>query len=306
MEFISTPNLHLYSLPNEVLIQILSPFTTRELLHLATVSQRFHALVLRLLHYRLLFSASLTEYKLVLDCFHPASRLTEPHVFCKYLGTPGLSHNFEGEGSLYENVDTARQLARLGSVYSIFKLSQTEEGYTTGVTPVAHSVRRYVTIEEFENFSQLCVVMKVVKLRGLPGTTALLSAVDVEDGVVRLFRSWLKSQADRPQHSQHHDGDQDPAILWVDQNKNVGIKFRVREVTRPVSDFPVFDEESSSSYEISIDELHIRTTRLILTVEQIREQESNSPVSLIYLHGPFFTAQTCYYQEERVKRAIRK
>lgn len=119
-------------------MQILTPFTTRELLHLATVSQRFHALVLRLLHYRLLLSASLTEYKLILECFHPTSKLTEPHVFCKYVGTPGLSDKYEGEGSLYENIDTAKQLGRLGSVYSIFRPVESEEEGSADVAPTEH------------------------------------------------------------------------------------------------------------------------------------------------------------------------
>lgn len=111
----------------KVFVDILTPFTTRELLQLATVSHRFHALVLRLIHFRLLLSASLTEYKLILECFHPTSKLTEPHVFCKYLGTPGLSDKYEGEGSMYENIDTAQQLGRLGSVYSLFRPVETEE-----------------------------------------------------------------------------------------------------------------------------------------------------------------------------------
>jgi hypothetical protein len=68
----------------------------------------------------------LTDYKLILECFHPTSKLTEPHVFCKYLGTPGLSDKYEGEGSLYENIDTAQQLGRLGTLYSIFKPVETE------------------------------------------------------------------------------------------------------------------------------------------------------------------------------------
>lgn len=134
--------LHLFSLPNEVktppeiprrmltvqvFVQILTPFSTRDLLRLTTVSYRFHALVLRILHYRLLVAASLQEYKLILECFHPASKLTEPHVFCTYLGTDGLSDKHEGEGSLYENVETSQQLGRLTSLYSRFRPEVTVE-----------------------------------------------------------------------------------------------------------------------------------------------------------------------------------
>ncbi|KAL4820096.1 hypothetical protein BDW67DRAFT_181182 [Aspergillus spinulosporus] len=282
----STSGLHLYSLPNEVFVQILHPFTTRELLHLATVSQRFYALVLRLLHYRLLFSAQLTDYKLILECFHPTSKLTEPHVFCKYLGTPGLSDKYEGEGSLYENIDTAQQLGRLGTLYSIFKPVETEEdSAAVALGPDSLAVRRPVSIESFEDFSQLCIVVNVVKV--LPGTDVLLSAVNVEDGVIRLFRDWLKGQTNRPPELQPHtsSASQGHEVLWVDQSKNVGLKFRVSEVTKLDSNFPVLvhrDDETFSSYEILIDELHIRTTRLLLTVEKSLQEQQSYPKAVIF------------------------
>ncbi|RDW90470.1 F-box protein [Aspergillus mulundensis] len=283
----SASELHLYSLPNEVFVQILTPFTTRELLDLAAVSQRFHALVLRLLHYRLLLSAQLTDYKLILECYHPTSKLTEPYAFCKYLGTPGLSDKYEGEGSLYENIDTAHKLERLGTLYSVFKPEETEETLDTTVPKEdSLAVRRPVSIESFEDFYQLCVVVNVVKV--LPGTDVFLSAVGVEDGVMRLFRAWLKSQVGRPQDSreqEHTPVNQDDGVLWVDQSKNVGLKFRVREITKPDSNFPVLihrDEETFSSYEIVIDELHIRTTRLLLTVEQSLREQHSHPKAVIF------------------------
>ncbi|KAL4910179.1 hypothetical protein BDW74DRAFT_144578 [Aspergillus multicolor] len=273
--------LHLYSLPNEVFVQILTPFTVRELLDLAAVSQRFHALVLRLLHYRLLLSAQLTDHKLILECYHPTSKLTEPYAFCKYLGTPGLSDKYEGEGSLYENIETAHKLGRLGALYSVFKPEEAEATLDDTVLKAdALAVRRPVSIESFEDFYQLCVVVNVVKV--LPGTDVILSAVGVEDGVMRLFRAWLKSKADHTPDSQHLDDD---GVLWVDQSKNVGLKFRVYEATKPDSDLPVLvhrDEETVSSYEIVIDELHIRTTCLLLAVEQsLREQQSH-PKAVIF------------------------
>ncbi|CBF70019.1 F-box protein [Aspergillus nidulans FGSC A4] len=285
----STSGLHLYSLPNEVFVQILYPFSTRELLHLATVSQRFYALVLRLLHYRLLLSAQLTDYKLILECFHPTSKLTEPHVFCKYLGTPCLSDKYEGEGSLYENIDTAQQLGRLGTLYSIFKPVETEEETEEGSAAVALdpdslAVRRPISIESFEDFSQLCVVVNVVKV--LPGTDVLLSAVNVEDGVIRLFRDWLKGQSNRlPDLQPHTSSESQGEVLWVDQNRNVGLKFRVSDVTKLDSNFPVLvhrDDETFSSYEIVIDELHIRTTRLLLTVEQSLQEQQSYPKAVIF------------------------
>ena len=77
-------------------------------------------------------ATSLKDYKIILECFHPAFRLTEPHIFCKYLGTEGLSLRHEGEGSLYENVEPAHQLGKLASLYSIFRPETTVEERANG------------------------------------------------------------------------------------------------------------------------------------------------------------------------------
>jgi len=236
----------------QVFVQILTPFPTRHLLPLATVSQRFHALVLRILHYRLLVAASLKEYKLILECFHPVSKLTEPHVFCKYLGTDGLSDKHEGEGSLYENVETAHKLGRLTSLYSRFRPEITVEERMdgsrlvpseNGLDPDDLTVKRAVHIDDAEDFSQLCAVVSLVKV--MPGSDRLLSVNIVEDGVTRLFRSWLRERALK----------QDPGILWVDQGENVGLKMRVRERRRPrqVAPILIHRDEAPVSYDVDIE-----------------------------------------------------
>jgi len=246
----------------QVFVQILTPFPTRELLPLATVSHRFHALVLRILHYRLLVAASLKEYKLILECFHPVSKLTEPHVFCNYLGTNGLSDKHEGEGSLYENVETAQKLGRLTSLYSRFRPEITVEEKMdgsqlvpsdSGLDPDDLTVKRAVHIEDAEDFSQLCVVVSLVKV--VPGSNRLLSANTMEDGVIRLFRRWLREQAQK----------QDSGILWVDQGENVGLKMRVREKRRPGQAAPVLlhRDEAPVSYDVDIE--GIPSSRIVLS-----------------------------------------
>lgn len=290
----NSPRAHLYSLPNEVFAQILSPFSTRALLPLTTVSHRFHALILRILHYRLLLSASLKEYKLILECFHPTSKLIEPHVFCKYLGTDGLSNKYEGEGSLYENVETAQQLGRLSTLYSRFRPEVTVEERSNGarLVPLADydpdrlAVTRPVNLDEDENFSQLCVVVNIVKV--MPGTNLLLSTMTVEDGVIRVFRDWLKEQTKRPGSATTPGGDSDDGdshMLWVGQSKNVGLKVRVREKQYINRHAPVLvhqDEDPFVSYELYIDELHIRTTRLLMTMEQSLQEEQNYTKAMIF------------------------
>ncbi|KAB8067682.1 hypothetical protein BDV29DRAFT_185724 [Aspergillus leporis] len=300
MDTTNPSTLHLYSLPNEVFVQILSSFSTHSLLPLTTVSHRFHAVILRILHYRSLISAPLNEYKLILECFHPSSELIEPHVFCKYLGTDGLSTQYDGKGSLYEDVDTAQQLGRLGSLYSRFRPAVAVEERSSGVRLVPSTdngeqpsnlvVTRPISLEEFEDFSQLCVVVNIVKV--MPGTNLLLSTVTVEDGVIRLFRDWLRNQAKYsesmrspgapPQGESSNNiacSSIDEAhcrMLWVGQTKNVGLKVRIRGEEYLNCHFPDlirYDEEQSTSYKLVIEELHIRTTRLLMTTEKSLEQQ---------------------------------
>lgn len=113
------------------------------------------------------------------------------------------------------------------------------------------TVRRTFHIEESEDFSQLCVVINLVKV--MPGTDLLLSAVAIEDTVVRLFRKWLREQAE-------HGGNRDPSgdceILWVDSRRTVGLQVRVRERKRPGLTAPVLvhrDEDMPVSYEVDFE-----------------------------------------------------
>ncbi|CAI7636094.1 unnamed protein product [Penicillium viridicatum] len=329
----ANPAVTLDSLPNEVFIQILSDFSTRALLPLTSINHRFHAVVLRILHYRLLLTIPLKEYKLLLECFHPSSKLTEPHVFCKYLGTDGLSERHDGAGSLYENVNTAHQLGRVTGLYSRFRpeVRNDEEeekwgkygskfGFSPGrmflLSEVAGFIRadmnagrqgkekdaviREVTLDGYEDFSQLCVVANLVQVK--PGTLLLLSASTIEDGFVRLWREWLRDQSGTMKRTTETDWEEDSEkarmssdndILWVDTSKTVGLKMRVRPKAWDPS-FPVLvhqdarDDDSWVGYEVILQgqslllwrgslvdliELHIRSTRLLLAVEQSKEEQ---------------------------------
>ncbi|KGO38916.1 hypothetical protein PEX1_093590 [Penicillium expansum] len=333
----TNPAVTLDSLPNEIFVQILSDFSTRSLLPLTSVNHRFHALVLRILHYRLLLSIPLKEYKLLLECFHPSSKLTEPHVFCKYLGTDGLSERHDGAGSLYDNVDTAHQLGRVMGLYSRFRPAVSNDdddeeeeeeretnsskfGFSPGrmllLSEVVGFIRadmntrreghgedaviREVTLDGYEDFSQLCVVANLVQVR--PGTLLLLSASTIEDGVVRLWRDWLRGQSRKTKKTNEIDceGGSEKArtssgedILWVDMSKTVGLKIRVRPKAWDPS-FPVLvheddrDDDSWVGYEVILQgqllllwrgsrvdliELHIRSTYLLLAVEKSKEEQ---------------------------------
>jgi hypothetical protein len=117
------------------------------------------------------------------------------------------------------------------------------------------TVTRPVNLEDFENFSQLCVVVSVVKV--VPGTDLLLSTTEVVDGVVRLFRDWLRDQEQKTS-SDAPSNSTDGPILWVDTGQNVGLKLRVRQKEVSQQQFPILmhrDEMPPASYEVDIEGL---------------------------------------------------
>ncbi|RMJ27998.1 F-box domain protein [Aspergillus sp. HF37] len=322
----ATSQRHLYSLPNEVFVQILSLLPTRVLLPLATVSHRFNALVLRIIHYRLPEPAALSEdrlmneYKLMLECYHPSSKLSEPHVFCKSIGSDGLSDRYEDQGSLYENLEAAQKLGRLTSLYSRFRPEAAAEergssgGWSDQLSEETMPVMRAVNLEPSEDFSQLCTVVNLVKV--MPGSHRLLSALTIEEGILRLWRDWLKRQiqmlndatareaaaveeevilpgggvqsrrtVDESDTSDYH------RMLWVDGQKNVGLKLRVREKKlNPSASILVSRDEES--YQVEIEELHIRTARLLLTMEQSIEEQKSQPRAMVFGAHPPRTGAT--------------
>ncbi|KAE8550018.1 hypothetical protein EYB25_008546 [Talaromyces marneffei] len=287
----------LYTLPNEILVQILNPLATRALLPLASVSHRFHDVVLRILHYRLLLISSLKDYTLLLECFHPVSKLTDPHFFCTYIGTPGLNDKYEGKGSLYEGCKSAEYLGRLSNVYSCFRpeIDTTaiqnddtiDDDHDNNEPEGQPLVKKEVNLDGLEDFSQLCSIVNLVKI--MPNSRILISAVTVEDGIIRVWRDWLKRKAKKDQHDattnmQRTDDEDD--VLWVNNEKTVGLKLRVKEkkCNRPM--LPVLmhrdeEEEEPVSYEVEIEELRIRTTRLLLTVEKSVSEQQSYPNAVI-------------------------
>lgn len=219
----------------------------------------------------MLLISSLKDYTLLLECFHPISKLTDPHFFCTYLGTPGLNDKYEGPGSLYEGCNkTSEFLGRLSNVYSCFRpevdLTEIQDedvddnsNENDGIE--APLVKKQVSLDEFEDFSQLCSIVNLVKI--MPNSRMLVSAVTVEDGIVRVWRDWLRRQSKRDRHdtTAHIQQDEDD-VLWVNNKNIVGLKLRVREKkwNRPM--LPVLmhrDEEGAVSYEVEIEGTYINS-----------------------------------------------
>lgn len=243
----------------------------------------------------------------------------------------------DGVGSLYEHVDTAHQLGRVTGLYSRFcpEVSDDDDGeeeewgkygskfgFSPGrmilLSEVVGFIRagadmnagrqgkeedaviRDVTLDGYEDFSQLCVVANLVQVK--PGTMLLLSASTIQDGFVRLWREWLRDQSGKMKRTTETDWEEGSQktrmssggdILWVDTSKTVGLKMGVRPKAWDPS-FPVLvhqdarDDDSWVGYEVILQgqslllltgsqidllELHIRSTRLLLAVEQSKEEQ---------------------------------
>ncbi|KAI0508782.1 F-box domain-containing protein, variant [Xylaria bambusicola] len=264
-------------LPNELIINALDSLPTRSLLPLAAVSRRFRGLVGRLHYYRLVEATALQGRQLILECYHPCDKVSTPSLFCKYIGTDGLTE--AGEDADLED---------LNRLYSRFKLYLGDENHrprarwptarvTAGIEkPLAEKTPSYdVNLDADELFTQLCAVTNLVKVG--PRRGLFLSIDNVSDSVVRVWRDWLREQATRSAMEQQQaeaTNLDDPSILWVDTSKNVGVRFRV--IPREEGQTPLLlsrDQDPPVSYTLEYQELIVRTNKLQLTLETSEAQQ---------------------------------
>ena len=214
----STSTLEVFDLPNEILVSVLTPFLTADLLPLTTVSRRFHSVILRIIHFRLLLAASLPEYKLILEAYHPSKRYFDPYLFCTYLGTDGLSSIHEGEGSLYADCATEKgRFAKMGMLYSRFRPERPEVAGSmplrriAGATPAQGpggnpnqpiygnagdggntKVMQTINLDSEELFGQFCAYSNLVRLGPRRGVfLSTVPIVEPKQGTIRIWKEWL-------------------------------------------------------------------------------------------------------------------
>lgn len=260
----------------QILIQIISPLTTLQILPLARINRRFQDLTLRIIHTRLTDAAWLPHHELILECYHPSAKISTPYLHCDYLGTDGLEGYTEDE-------DKQLTLSQMHNLYSRFRPVVQEENRRgraryptasgsaqTGEDDLMASVT--VNLDDGEMFSQLCAVTNLVKTG--PRRGLFLSHVNVNDGVVRVFRRWL---AAKTATGAEGASGEDP-ILWTDRHKTVGIKFRVQQDNVDMRQPTLWadDDDPPVAYTLIYEELVIRTSMLLLEVEKSEAQEVTS------------------------------
>lgn len=188
------------------------------------MSRRFHSIIVRILHYRLLLAAALPEHKLILEAYHPSKRYTDPYLFCTYLGTDGLSSKIEGEGSLYVDCPGPEgRLAKLGALYSRFRpekpsvegtiprrafpaggtpsqangSASSQPVYANGGDGGSEKIVHSLNFDGGELFTQFCAHVTLVTLG--PRRGVFLNAVRMvknRAGWMRVWKKWLQNRAD--------------------------------------------------------------------------------------------------------------
>ncbi|KAF2475837.1 F-box domain-containing protein [Lindgomyces ingoldianus] len=306
---------YLYKLPNELLLHILTPLPTPQLLPLTVLSHRIYTLILRILHNRLVAASELNSHSLLLECYHPSAKLTEPPYFCTYHGTDGLT-TYKPP---YENdANLAGRLGEMRNMYSRFRphrrdleLGGRRVRWPPGDVPGSRTfpgtasdrfegetVKQILSLEGHELFTQLVAQTNLVKIGPRNGLFTCFVAVD--EGVVRVWREWLGDMAAKRESGVPgaedvvEEGEKgkgairdipdagksaiDERILWITAANNTGLRFSIKE-RRLRRDAPILiraDEDIPVSYEIEYNELLVRTSHLLLMLEKSLVQEDNS------------------------------
>ncbi|KAL8938395.1 MAG: hypothetical protein Q9211_003225 [Gyalolechia sp. 1 TL-2023] len=282
-----TSHIAISDLPNELLNHVLSSFPTLSLLQLRSVSHHFQDVIVRIIHERLLLAASLEDRKLILECYHPSAQYTEPYVFCDYLGTPGLSNEREGHGSLYQDLKVER--GQLKHLYSRFRPSRAEPSgrsswaHPAGDVPGSRTnpvdqvstlegtkgrpdlVTHKVFLDAHEPFTQLSITAALVQMG--PRRGVFLSFIDIIDKKTqRVWRDWLAKKAKRSinndnkrQRDEAEGSDiESDSIIWADQGQTLGLKVRAKE-TNLRKNTPILlhrdelgDEDLAVSYSLEL------------------------------------------------------
>jgi hypothetical protein len=267
--------------------------TTPELLPLTSISRRLSTIILRILNNRLVAAAELDSHSLLLECYHPSVKLFEPPYFCTYHGTEGLSLY---ETGVETEANIGERLKQMRNMYSRFRPHQREleEGGRRvlprpGDVPGSRtfpgtaqdkyqgeSVKQTLSLEAHELFTQLVAQTNLVKIGPRHGLFTCF--VDVEEGVMRVWKEWLADTAAKGRQKQVSASVEakekagkgkepigeipgattdldDPSILWVSSARNSGIRFNVRE-RKFRRDIPILiraDEDMPVTYEIEYD-----------------------------------------------------
>ena len=258
--------------------------TTLPILRIRAVSQRLLNLVDHIVHMRLLAAASFSEWKLIIECYHPTSQYSEPYFFCEYLGILGLDRNGRAQSSdgvpknvlsnleglvarFQPTMSSPERKVRRSHPAGDIPGSRTMEMATSSSPATEETVRRYVKLESHENFSQLIFSASLVKLG--PRKGVFLDIADLVDRkTMRVFRDWLCHQSQLSETNlgcgedelcgidEETDANTEKdELVWVDEEKKIArLSIGVREL-RSRKDRPILvmnDEYEAASFSLEL------------------------------------------------------
>lgn len=238
-------------------------------------------------------AASLEDRKLILECYHPSAQFTEPYLFCDYLGTPGLSDNIVGRGSIYERADALTREGMLNRLYSRFRPtsrdsdptsrrphpagdipgSRTSDAAISSRRSDAGIVKHNVSLDAHENFSQLLFNTSLVQIGPRRGVFSDIVPV-IEKKTFRVFRQWLAEGAQETKEADRNTSRELPGemestngksygnseTVWLDEDKKTaGFKIRIEE-RKWRRETPILlhkDEEQAVSYSLELNGKYI-------------------------------------------------
>ncbi|KAF2763041.1 hypothetical protein EJ05DRAFT_23955 [Pseudovirgaria hyperparasitica] len=312
----------LYTLPNELLLAILSTFRTPTLLPWTLTSRRFASLICRLIRTRMHTLCTSKAHTLLLELYPPSGKYSEPHLYCTPLGTPGLDDTLWLPDVAYPDTHErpfASQLHAMRHLYTSFvprremsDSSQPKPRHPAGDVPgsrthpatadkpqryaateaeMQETVRKVLHLDSHELFTQLCASIQLIQLG--PRKGVYTSCVLVEEGFTRLFRRWLGERCVRgrgvtevePRALHTLDVSGDPDITWLGLNKTIGFRFGVAEkdIWREPRVVLLPGEDPPVSYEVEYRELLVQTSKLLLKFEQsFMQSENNTNKAVVF------------------------
>ncbi|KAK6223099.1 F-box domain-containing protein [Colletotrichum tabaci] len=265
------------SLPNELLIAVLSTIESRELLPLTLVDRRFDATATTILQHRLLHTVKMEGHDMVLESYHPVAKQSTPTMTCRFLGLSFPNHTRTGEQDM--------DLRDLSQLYSHFRPVVSEEtrrmwrvfGRRLPGAPIKQEVgdepvTQELILDDGELFSQLCTTTSLIKSGSIP--SLLSSYSNITHGVVRVWRNWLAEAAASSAICPAGRSNDQNTILWTDAARTVGLKLRVTEVTlERLPPYHGLDEDPPVAYSLHYEELLVRTNHLLLALEKSALQD---------------------------------
>ena len=269
------------------MLHALCTIPTLPLLYIRTVNHRFRNLVERIVHNRLVVAALLTDWKLIVECYHPSSQYSEPYVFCEYLGTPDLSSDAAWQPTMDSSQSSGPRKGLkglLGRFRPTLKTpeimithshlagdvsgSRTMESNSSPRPSEEEPVVRRVNLDSHENFSQLMFSASLVQIGPRKGVFLALADV-LERKTIRIFRDWLGRKAHaalkKEANAQHellieeaqeeNSVGREAELVWVDESTKIaGLEIEVREL-RWSRDMPILlsrDEDQALGYSLEL------------------------------------------------------